>query len=69
MTNIAENYDEAEAETTRGKNIAYEVSMFPYEARDILYMVREMTPKQRRDSFEYLVETADYINKAIKECQ
>ena len=69
MTNITENYDDAEAETTRGKNIAYEVSMFPYEARDILYMVREMTPRQRRDSFEYLVEASDYINKSIEECK
>ena len=69
MTNIAENYDDAEAETTRGKNIAYEVSMFPYEARDILYMVREMTPRQRRDCFENLVEAKEFIEKAIKECQ
>lgn len=69
MSNLAENYDDAEAETTRGKNIAYEVSMFPYEARDILYMVREMTPKQRRDSFEYLVEAHGYLTTAIKECQ
>lgn len=67
--NIAEIHDETEADTLRGLNLGYHVSMFPYEARDILYMVREMTPRQRRDSFEYLVEALEHLTKAVKECQ
>ena len=69
MNNLAQSFDETKADTMREANNEYFIASFTDDAEDALHIVRETMPDKRKAFLNDLQEAADFIARAILECQ
>ena len=69
MNNLAQSFDETKADTMREANNEYFIASFTDDAQDALYIIRETMPDKRMGFLPDLQRAADFIDRAIKECQ
>lgn len=69
MNSLSQSFDETKAAIMREENNEYFIASFVFDAEDVLHIVRETMPDKRLALKADLERAADFIAKALKDCQ